>query len=192
MPETATTTTTSESAAASPTAADTSTDDAAKASTATTEVKSDEFKSEESKKSVLADLAKERDARQALEKKFEDQQKAFAAALGLTEEPKSGDELTETVKSLQEQFAASQLEATRLRIAAEFKIPAEHHDLLTETDPEKLSAQAEKVGALVAAHAAAAGTPAFQPNPGQGQGGGSATPEAQAEAEYAKFYPPSK
>lgn len=133
--------------------------------------KDDAFKSEESKKSVLADLAKERDARQALEQKFEAQQKAFAAALGLSEEPKTGDELTETVKTLQQQFAASQLEATRLRVAAEFNIPAEHHDLLTETDMEKLKAQAEKVGALVAASAKKSEDPAFQPNPGQGKTG---------------------
>lgn len=128
----------------------------------------------------------------AMQESQKAQQERLATALGLTEPPQSEDALAETVKNLQSQFEASQREANKLRIAAEKNIPAEYHDLLTETDPEKLSAQAEKVGALVAAHAAAAGTPAFQPNPGQGQGGGSATPEAQAEAEYAKFYPPSK
>lgn len=100
----------------------------------------------------------------------ESQKKALAEALGLTEPPKSEDALAETVKSLQAQFLASQREATILRLAAEKNIPAEYHDLLTETDPEKLAAQAEKVSALVVAKAAAEGTPAFQANPGQGQG----------------------
>lgn len=149
---------------------------------------SGDFKSEESKASVLADLAKERDARQALEARLDAQNKAFAEALGVTEGPKSED-LTETVRNLQKQFEASRLEATKLRIAAEKKIPTEYHDLLTETDPEKLAAQAEKVSALVTAKAEAEGAPAFQANPGQGQGGALSTPEALAEAEYAQFYP---
>ena len=151
--------------------------------------KGDEFKSEESKKSVLADLAKERDARQALEKKFEDQQKAFAAALGLAEEPKSGDDITETVNALKARLDESERTATKLAIAAEFKIPAEHHDLLTETDTEKLRAQAEKVGALIAAaNPGEPQNPAFVANPGQGQGGPT-SPSAAEEAEYAKYYP---
>ena len=153
------------------------------------------FKSEESKNAVLADLHKEREARQGLETKLaafetsnEARNKALAEALGLTEAPKSED-LAETVKGLQQQIAASNLEATKLRIAAEFNIPAEHQDLLTETDPEKLKAQAEKVGALVAAKNAADGIPAFQANPGQGQGGAPADPVAAAAAEYGTYYP---
>lgn len=154
-------------------------------------VKGDEFKSEESKQAVLADLAKERDARQALEKKIEDQNKALAAAFGLTEEPKSGDDLTETVNALKARLDASERTATKLAIAAEYKIPAEHHDLLTETDTEKLKAQAEKVGALIAA-ASPGGeqqqNPAFVANPGQGQGGPT-DPSAAEAAEYERFYP---
>lgn len=166
------------------------------------------FKSEESANAVLADLVKERDARQALEAKlteFEtsntERNKALALALGLTEAPKTQDDLAETVKGIQSTLAASQLEATRLRVAAspgvdaEGKalpaIPPEYHNLLTETDPEKLKAQAVTVAALIVAKNAADGTPAFQANPGQGQGGGSASPEALAAAEYDKFYPPS-
>lgn len=117
------------------------------------------------------------------------QKKALAEALGLTEPPKTEDALAETVRNLQEQFVASQREATILRIAAEKKIPAEYHDLLTETDPEKLAAQAEKVSALVTAKSAVEGTPAFQANPGQGQGGTPNTPEAIAEAEYRQYHP---
>lgn len=148
----------------------------------------DGFKSPESKQSVLADLKKERESRQALSDELErikasqeQTTKALAEAFGLAEEPK-GEDLAETVKALQAQMAASQLEAARLRIAAEHKIPAEYHDLLTETDTEKLSKQAEKVGALVAAKEAAGQKPGFVQNPGQGQGqGGSASPDGVAE-----------
>lgn len=149
----------------------------------------DEFKSEESKKSVLADLAKERDARQALEQKFEAQQKAFATALGLSEEPKTGDELAETVNALTKRLDDAEKRAVKLSIAAEKNIPAEYHDLLTETDTEKLRAQAEKVAVLVAAVSKNdPQNPAFQANPGQGQNG-TADPSAADDAEYERFYP---
>lgn len=186
MPETATTPT-PESAAATPTEPTTEVKPGETPTTA--EVKPDGFKSDESKQAVLADLAKERDARQALEKKIEDQNKALAAAFGLTEEPKPGDDLTETVNTLKARLDASELEATKLRIAAEHKIPAEHHDLLTETDTEKLKAQAAKVSALVAAanpNGSGQQPPAFQANPGQGQGG---QPSSTEDAEYERFYP---
>lgn len=137
----------------------------------------------------------------ALKQAQEQQRNKLAEALGLTEPPKNEDALAETVKNLQQQFAASQLEATRLRIAAnpgvdaEGKplpaIPPDYHDLLTETDPEKLKAQAEKVAALVAARGQSPEAPQFQPNPGQGQGG-STSAQAQAEAEYQQYYPESQ
>lgn len=148
------------------------------------------FKSEESKAAVLADLAKERDARQALEARLDAQNKAFAEALGVTEAPK-GEDLAETVKNLQAQIAKDRHEALLDRVAAANGIDDEHKDLLTETDPEKLKAQAAKVGALVALKNGVAGTPAFQANPGQGQGGGSPSAEAIAQAEYEKYYPPT-
>jgi hypothetical protein len=135
----------------------------------------------------------------ALEASTAARNKALAEALGLAEPPKSEDALAETVKNLQSQFEASQLEATKLRLAAnpgvdtEGKplpaIPVEYHNLLTETDTEKLKAQAEMVARLVSANVAATATPPFVPNPGQGQGGTPATPEAQAAAEYAQYYP---
>lgn len=155
------------------------------------------FKSEESKQAVLADLAKERDARQALAEQIEaikaetaQRNQALAQALGLAETPKSENDLAETVKSIQQALADQQLKATRLEVAAEHQIPAEYHDLLTETDTEKLKAQAAKIASLVAAQKAAAGTPAHLPIPGQGAGG-NASPEAEAEALYRQFYPNS-
>lgn len=139
----------------------------------------------------------------ALQADNEKRSKILAEALGLAEPPKSEDALAETVKGLQSQFEASQLEATKLRLAASPglaadgnplpAIPAEYHHLLTETDTEKLKAQAETVAQMVAqmtaATAAANATPPFVANPGQGQGGGGASPEAIAEAEYRQYHP---
>lgn len=118
--------------------------------------------------------------------------KALAEALGLAEAPKSEDALAETVKSLQEKFETSQREANKLRIAADKGVPAEYHHLLTETDTEKLTAQAEMAAEYARLKAAAAGTPQFQANPGQGQGGTPDSPEAIAAAEYERFYPNPK
>lgn len=129
----------------------------------------DSFKSEESKNAVLADLKKVRDENKALKEQFEAQGKAIAAAFGLTEAPKSED-LAETVEGLQKQIAADRHAALLDRLAAANGIDEDNKDLLTETDPEKLKAQAVKVGALIAANKAAE-TPEFQANPGQGQGG---------------------
>jgi hypothetical protein len=118
--------------------------------------------------------------------------KALAEALGLAEAPKSEDALAETVKSLQEKFETSQREANKLRIAADKGVPAEYHHLLTETDTEKLTAQAEMAAEYARLKAAASGTPQFQANPGQGQGGTPDSPEAIAAAEYERFYPNPK
>lgn len=148
------------------------------------------FKSEESKAAVLADLASVREAFKGLKAETEARDKAIAAAFGLTEVPK-GEDLAETVKNLQAQIAQDRHAALLDRVAAANGIDDEHKDLLTETDPEKLKAQAAKVGALVAAKNAAAAPPAFQANPGQGQGGAPSA-DAQADAEYARFYPNPK
>lgn len=129
-----------------------------------------EFKSEESKNAVLADLKKVRDENKALREQFEAQGKAIASAFGLAEAPKSED-LAETVKTLQAQISEDRHAALLDRVAAANGIDDEHKDLLTETDPEKLKAQAAKVGALLTAKKAAAADPDFQPNPGQGQSG---------------------
>lgn len=136
----------------------------------------DGFKSEESKNAVLADLKKVRDENKALKEQFEAQGKAIAAAFGLTEAPKAED-LAETVKTLQAQIEQDRHAALLDRVAAANGIDDEHKDLLTETDPEKLKAQAVKVGALLAAKKAAEAPPEFQPNPGQGQSGTPGAPD---------------
>lgn len=148
------------------------------------------------KSAVLADLAKERDARQALEQQIadlkkaqEDQTAALAAALGVKAEDASGDATTalaEQVKALQAQMAATEREATILKLAANPgsdaegnplpAIPPEYHHLLTATDADALVAQAQSVAALVAAKATQDGTPGFAASAGQGQNGGPTPP----------------
>lgn len=149
----------------------------------------DEFKSPESKQAVLADLAREREARKALEARMDAQNKALMEAFGTAEPPKNEDDLAAQVKSIQEQIAADRRAALIDRLAAANGIDDDHKDLLTETDPERLKTQAEKVGALVKATKAAEEPPPFQPNPGQGQPPAAGTPEALTEAEYRQFYP---
>lgn len=139
------------------------------------------------KDAVLADLARERDKRQALETTVsqmqqaqKDQMAALAKAFGLDPEkaPEGADALTQQVSTLQEQFAATQREATILKLAAKPgadadgkplpAIPAEYHHLLTATDPAALTEQAKAVAELVAAKAAQQQTPSFAPSAGQG------------------------
>lgn len=147
------------------------------------------FKSEESANAVLADLAKVREQNKALKEQFEAQGKAIAAAFGLEEAPKTED-LAETVKTLQQQIVNDRRAAHLDRLYAANGIEDdEDKALLTETDPEKLAAQAKRVGALIAANKAAAATPEFQPNPGQGQGG-SATPKV--DDSYPSHWVPKK
>jgi len=141
------------------------------------------------KAAVLADLAKERDARQALEKQIADREAAdaewkanLAKALGVgPEETSATDKLAEQIKALQTQVATSTREATILKVAAapgvdaEGKplpaIPAEYHHLLTASETEALQEQARSVAALIAANAEKADPPNFQTSNGQGHSG---------------------
>lgn len=166
------------------------------------------------KDAVLADLAKERKARQTLSdqlaelKKSQDGQRdALAKALGVKPEDTSDmDKLTSQFSSLQQQFADSQRKATLLELAATPgedadgkqlpSIPKEYHHLLTATETEALQAQAKTVAALVAAQQGATGPPGFAPPAGQGQGNTGKTPTlndqvAAAEREAANKTPGS-
>lgn len=148
------------------------------------------------KDAILADLAKERDKRQALEAKvtgFETTMQNLAKAFGLPEGTgAAGDgqgatsDVNAQIQQLQEQFAATQREATLLKVAAapgvdaEGKplpaIPPEFHHLLTATDADGLAAQAKSVAQLVAVQAAQNQTPGFAASAGQGQNGGTTPP----------------
>lgn len=138
----------------------------------------------------------------ALKAQQQTQRDALAKALGIApEETSSADKLAQQVSELQEQFAATRLQAAVLTAAQNNGIPAEFQGWLTATEPDALDAQAKQLMPMVQATLAsrgqsplmpgpmAPGAPAFAPNPGQGQGGGALTPEAQAAAEYEKYYP---
>lgn len=136
------------------------------------------FKSEESKAAVLADLAKERDARQALEARLDAQNKAFAEALGVTPTDKAADPI-EMVETLRKEIADDRRAAQIDRLVAAHGVNEEDVQYLqSETDPEKLKALAVRLGAAAAVQQAASATPAFQANPGQGQGGASTKSDA--------------
>lgn len=143
------------------------------------------------KDQVLADLARERDKRQSLEKTVadiqqasKDQMTALAKAFGIEDkaaETSGVDALTEQVKTIQDQLAATQRKATILELAAKPgqgadgkdlpAIPSEFHHLLTATDDEGLKAQAKSVAALLAATGQQNQTPGFAASAGQGQNG---------------------
>ena len=98
---------------------------------------------------------------------------AIAKAFGQGDgEKPEADKLADTVRDLQEKFAESERARALLDVADEHGIPKEYRHLLTETDPDRLKAQAESVAELVKDKAEREGAPPFQRNPGQGQGSG--------------------
>ena len=119
-------------------------------------------------KRVLADLARERKKRQALE----EQLSGFTEALKrLAGEPEDGsdvselDRLTSRMAALEEQAQASQVAALRMQIVAETGVPSALAEFLTGTDEQTLRQQAQK---LVAATAASGGPQRPAPDPAQG------------------------
>lgn len=133
------------------------------------------------KDQILSELAKERDARQALEKKlqaFEPLSK-LAAALGV--QPDKGktdvETLTATVGQMREELATERLERMRLEVAAEKGLtPAQGARLVGKTrdelatDADALKALFPGGGQQAAGGTGQPGTPA--PDPSQGARGG--------------------
>lgn len=114
-----------------------------------------------SERRVLADLAKERKARQELEAKvkaFEDAQKSEA------------ERLADEVQRAKSEAATAKAESLRLRVAAETGLPADLHEFLSGDDEEQVRAQAQKLLAATAA-ATAPRTPAPDPTQGAKPGG---------------------
>lgn len=92
----------------------------AKAEPSASQPAPDEFKSEHSKATVLADLAKERDARQALEADLNGFKTALTTAFGIKTD--SADDDTALLSKLQEQVTQMQQESAVLRLANEHGI----------------------------------------------------------------------
>ncbi len=140
----------------------------------------DDFKSEHSKQTVLSDLAKERDARKALETTIgtmqqaqKEQMSALATAFGLAPDVKDADG-TKLLAALQGQVAGIQHESLVLRVAARHK--------LTESDDIGLlkSATDEEVMTKLAARLAvqSEGAPPV-PKPDLSQGGKGEAPKSE-------------
>lgn len=138
------------------------------------------FKSEHSKQTVLSDLAKERDARKALETTISDMQKtqkdqmsAIATAFGVSPDAKDADG-AQLLATLQGQVAGIQHESLVYRIAA-------HHKLTEDDDIDLLkSAKDEEVMTKLAVRLAlqSDGTPPT-PKPDSSQGGKGEPPKSE-------------
>lgn len=123
----------------------------------------DDFKSDHSKRAVLADLAEERKARQALEKEIGDLKKSIAQAFGIKDEGDKGDDVLSTV---QQQLADLQRDNAVLALANEHGITEKADiDLLKQSrlEGDALTAMAERLKP--------AETPSGTPKPDGSQGG---------------------
>jgi len=121
-------------------------------------------------KRVVAELARERKRRQALEQQLS----GFTSAIKqLAGEPgDDGDEagsdverLVNRIAALEQQAETNRVEALRMKVASETGVPADLAEFLTATDEDSLRTQAQK---LVAATAAATGPKRPNPDPAQG------------------------
>lgn len=108
------------------------------------------------KDAVLADLAKERDQRQALQQTVEQmkadqakQAQAFAAALGLKPEETSVDALAAQVKQMQDDLAKSRTTSLRQQVALDKRLPPELAARLVGTTEQELAADADSLLALM-------------------------------------------
>ena len=117
---------------------------------------------------VVADLARERKRRQALEQQmsaFTDAIKRLAGEPEADAEGSDVDRLVNRINALESQAEAARLGELRMRIVNETGVPAELAEFLTATDEETLRAQAQK---LVAVTAASSGPKRPNPDPAQG------------------------
>lgn len=138
-----------------------------------------------SKSAVLADLARERDKRQALEARLAEFEQA--------EEERKRSEMTE-IERLQADLEASRkaeedaraeiakrdLDAERARIAAEFKIPAAMAGRIAGATPEEMREDAKALAEAIGPYTGPADKSA-------GRGGGQATPTSLEAAIAAKY-----
>lgn len=135
------------------------------------------------KESVLADLAKERDKRQALEQKLADSQAtqqsqldAIAKALGLKEDAPDPAAIAQQLAESQRQAADNAASLTRFQVAVEKAVPAHLVEFVTGSTREEVEASVEKV--LAAFSAAPSPQSGPRPDPSQGQQGAPASLDA--------------
>lgn len=138
--------------------------------------KSDEFKSQESKSAVLADLAKERTARKTLQaevdalKPLKDQMAALAAVFA-PEQPADGDATAATLATIQARLDQADRAALVEKVARKHSLTddADVAILAAIGDPSAMEAAAKR---LQAAAAPADGRRIPKPDRGLGHSGG--------------------
>lgn len=118
------------------------------------------------KRAVLADLAKERDKRQELEKRLEALEPLAKKAQEIEDAQKSEvQRATELASAAEERAVKAEAEALRYRIATQHGITEDDAKLwLTGVTEDDLTKQAERLAELQGKQQ----TPANQPDPGQG------------------------
>lgn len=126
-------------------------------------------------KAILADLAKEREARKELQKQIEalSPLTKLAEALGVKPEPGKTDveTLTQQVAALQQQQKDSELRAIRLEVAAEKGLTPQQAARLSGSTREELAKDADELKALFPG-TQPPGTPGTpRPDPSQGPRG---------------------
>lgn len=139
-----------------------------------------------SKQSVLADLAKERDKRQAAEStaaELKARVEEFERAQMSDAEKAEADRkaLEEKYAEATAKIAAFEREKTLAEITDEFKIPAAMAGRIQGETPEQMRADAKAL-------ATSLGPYTGPPDPSAGQGGGKPAPAASLDAALAAFY----
>ena len=127
-----------------------STETTAEQNTTETEASSDGFRSEESKKAVLADLAKERDRRQSLEARLAELEAEAEAArkAAMTDAERALAEAVEQARAEERQrFAAERLEA-RVRATAA-RVLRDPEDAVRLLDVSGMDADSADVGSEI-------------------------------------------
>lgn len=134
-------------------------------------------------KAILADLAKERDARKALEAKLT----AMGQALGVEPAKSTGktdvEALAERIAAQEKRAAEAELRAVRLEVAAEKGLTPAQAARLSGSSREDLAKDADELKALFPA-SNGTGTP--RPDPTQGARSGAGELEAALKAAQAK------
>ena len=151
--------------------------------------KPDDFKSEHSKQAVLADLSKERTARQALEAEVEklkplaDQFAKIAAAFGGDDDKgdkdTTGDQLAAIQKRLDEADAKAEVE----RLARKHKIESDDDVALLASITDAKQREALAARLAPSENDQANGRRIPKPDPSRGAGGGDGRPRSVAEAQ---------
>ncbi|MCW2758068.1 MAG: hypothetical protein JWO46_1814 [Nocardioidaceae bacterium] len=131
--------------------------------------KADDDKGAGGKDALKADLARERDKRQQLEKDLTEMKDGFAKALGLKpEETSDTEKLEKGFKDLQERLDKADRQTTLLTVATEFEIGKDDLHMLTATDEAGLRKQAEWIKSKTDESAKNSGR---RPKPDVSQGG---------------------